>query len=258
MLLAIDIGNTNTVLGLFQDEALVQDWRIRTEVDMTVDEYAIILRSLFAVHEIPVGSVGDVIISCVVPPVLNSTERFCQRFFRTTPLVVGPGIRTGMPILYDNPKEVGADRIVNAVAAYEQQKKAVIVVDFGTATTFDYISERGEYMGGVISPGIMISCEALFQKASKLPRVEIFARPPSIIAKNTIASMNAGIVYGYAGLVEGIISRMKKEAGHEIYVVATGGLAALIASECKLIDSVDEYLTLNGLKIIFDRNKKPA
>lgn len=169
MLLAIDIGNTNTVLGLFQDDTLVQDWRIRTEVDMTVNEYAIILRSLFAVHEIPVGSVGDVIISCVVPPVLNSTERFCQRFFRTTPLVVGPGIRTGMPILYDNPKEVGADRIVNAVAAYEQQKKAVIVVDFGTATTFDYISERGEYMGGVISPGIMISCEALFQKASKLP-----------------------------------------------------------------------------------------
>jgi type III pantothenate kinase len=258
MLLAIDIGNTNTVLGLFEGDKLVHDWRIRTEVDMTIDEYAITLRSLFAVHEIPVDSVRDVIISCVVPPVLNSTERFCQRFFRTTPLVVGPGIRTGMPIFYDNPKEVGADRIVNAVAAYEQHKKALIVVDFGTATTFDYITERGEYMGGVISPGIMISCEALFQKASKLPRVEIFARPPSIMAKNTISSMNAGIVYGYAGLVEGIISRMKKEVNHEIYVVATGGLAALIASECKLIDSVDEYLTLNGLKIIFDRNQKPT
>jgi type III pantothenate kinase len=258
MLLAIDIGNTNTVLGLFKDAALVHDWRIRTEVNMTIDEYAITLRSLFSVHEIPVDSVKNVIISCVVPPVLNSTERFCQRFFRTTPLVVGPGIRTGMPIFYDNPKEVGADRIVNAVAAYEQQKRALIVVDFGTATTFDYISERGEYMGGVISPGIMISCEALFQKASKLPRVEIFARPPSILAKNTIASMNAGIVYGYAGLVEGIISRMKKEMGHDIFVVATGGLAALIASECKLIDAVDEYLTLNGLRIIFDRNKKPA
>ncbi|MGC9965512.1 MAG: type III pantothenate kinase [Syntrophobacteraceae bacterium] len=258
MLLAIDIGNTNTVLGLFEGDKLVHDWRIRTEVDMTIDEYAITLRSLFAVHEIPVDSVRDVIISCVVPPVLNSTERFCQRFFRTTPLVVGPGIRTGMPIFYDNPKEVGADRIVNAVAAYEQHKKALIVVDFGTATTFDYITERGEYMGGVISPGIMISCEALFQKASKLPRVEIFARPPSIMAKNTIASMNAGIVYGYAGLVEGIISRMKKEVNHEIYVVATGGLAALIASECKLIDSVDEYLTLKGLKIIFDRNQKPT
>jgi type III pantothenate kinase len=258
MLLAIDIGNTNTVLGLFEADSLIHDWRIRTEVDMTIDEYAIILRSLFAVHQIPIDSVKDVIISCVVPPVLNSTERFCERFFRTNPLVVGPGIRTGMPIFYDNPKEVGADRIVNAVAAYEQEKKAVIVVDFGTATTFDYISERGEYMGGVISPGIMISCEALFQKASKLPRVEIFARPPSIIAKNTISSMNAGIVYGYSGLVEGIISRMKKEVNHNIYVVATGGLAALIASECRLIDSVDEYLTLKGLKIIFDRNNKPA
>ncbi|MGA2223847.1 MAG: type III pantothenate kinase [Syntrophobacteraceae bacterium] len=258
MLLAIDIGNTNTVLGLFNDGSLVHDWRIRTEVNITIDEYAIILRSLFAVHEIPLDSVSDVIISCVVPPVLNSAERFCQRYFRTAPLVVGPGIRTGMPILYDNPKEVGADRIVNAVAAYDQRKNSVIVVDFGTATTFDYVSERGEYMGGVISPGIMISCEALFQKASKLPRVEIFARPPSIMAKNTIASMNAGIVYGYAGLVEGIISRMKREVNREVYVVATGGLAPLIASECPIIDAVDDYLTLNGLRIIFDMNKKPA
>ena len=258
MLLALDIGNTNTVLGLFKDGLLTHDWRIRTEVNMTIDEYAITLRSLFAVHGIPLDSVSNVIISCVVPPVLNSAERFCKNHFQTDALVVGPGIRTGMPILYDNPKEVGADRIVNAVAAYEQRKDAVIVVDFGTATTFDYISERGEYMGGVISPGIMISCEALFLKASKLPRVEIFARPPSILAKNTIASMNAGIVYGYAGLVEGIISRMKKEVNREIYVIATGGLAALIASECPLIDSVDEYLTLNGLRIIFDRNKKPA
>ncbi len=258
MLLAIDIGNTNTVLGLFKENRLVHDWRIRTEVNMTVDEYAITLRSLFAVHEIPVDSVTDVIISCVVPPVLNSAERFCQRFFRTTPLVVGPGIRTGMPIFYDNPREVGADRIVSAVAAYEQKKDALIVVDFGTATTFDYISERGEYMGGVISPGIMISCEALFQKASKLPRVEIFARPPSVIAKNTIASMNAGIVYGYASLVEGIISRIKKEVNREVHVVATGGLAALIASECALIDTVDEDLILKGLRIIFDRNKKPG
>jgi len=258
MLLAVDIGNTNTVLGLFKDGLLVHDWRIRTEVNITIDEYAIILRSLFAVHEIPLDSVSDVIISCVVPPVLNSAERFCQRYFRTAPLVVGPGIRTGMPILYDNPKEVGADRIVNAVAAYEQRKNSVIVVDFGTATTFDYVSERGEYMGGVISPGIMISCEALFQKASKLPRVEIFARPPSILAKNTIASMNAGIVFGYAGLVEGIISRMKKEVNRQLYVIATGGLAPLIASECAMINAVDDYLTLNGLRIIFDRNKKSA
>ena len=258
MLLAIDIGNTNTVLGLFKDGKLAHDWRIRTEVNMTIDEYAIILRSLFAVHEIPLGSVSNVVISCVVPPVLNAVEQFCRRFFRTTPVVVGPGIKTGMPILYDNPKEVGADRIVNAVAAYEQRKNAVIVADFGTATTFDYVSERGEYMGGVITPGIMISCEALFQKASKLPRVEIFARPPSILAKNTIASMNAGIVYGYAGLADGIISRMKKEVNREVYVMATGGLAPLIASECNAIDKVDDYLTLEGLRIIFDRNKKPA
>ncbi len=257
MLLAIDIGNTNTVLGLFKDEKLAYDWRIRTEVNTTIDEYAITLRSLFAVDDLPLDSVSDVIISCVVPPALNPVERFCERYFHKMPLVVGPGIKTGMPIFYDNPKEVGADRIVNAIAAYDLRRKATIVVDFGTATTFDYISERGEYMGGVISPGITISCEALFQKASKLPRVEIFARPLSVLAKNTIASMNAGIVYGYAGLVEGIIARMKKEVNRDVYVIATGGLATLIASECSLIDTVDEYLTLNGLKLIFDRNRKP-
>ena len=256
MLLAIDIGNTNTVLGLFKDGSLAHDWRIRTDVNMTIDEYAITFQSLFSVHGISLDSVRDAIISCVVPPVLNPVERFCRSYFQASALVVGPGIRTGMPILYDNPKEVGADRIVNAVAAYEQRKSSVIVVDFGTATTFDYVSERGEYMGGAISPGIMISCEALFQKASKLPMVEIFARPPSVLAKNTIASMNAGIVFGYAGLVEGIISRMKKEINREIYVISTGGLAPLIASECPLIDAVDEYLTLNGLRIIYDRNKR--
>ncbi|MCE5333787.1 MAG: type III pantothenate kinase [Desulfobacteraceae bacterium] len=256
MLLAVDIGNTNTVLGLYEGDRLLHDWRIRTEVNATVDEYAITLRSLFSVHDIPLESVRSVIISCVVPPALNPIERFCERYFKASPLLVGPGIKTGMPIYYDNPKEVGADRIVNAVAAYDLRKMATIVVDFGTATTFDYISERGEYMGGVISPGIMISCEALFQKASKLPRVEIFAHPPSVLAKNTIASMNAGIIYGYAGLVEGIITRMKREINSEVYVIATGGLALLIARECSIIDEVDEYLTLKGLKIIFDRNKK--
>lgn len=258
MLLAVDIGNTNTVLGLFEGDRLEHDWRIRTEANTTIDEYAITMRSLFAAYEIPLTSVKDIIISCVVPPALNPIERFCERYFNSAPLIVGPGIRTGMPIFYDNPKEVGADRIVNAVAAYELRKTAMIVVDFGTATTFDYVSERGEYMGGVISPGIMISCEALFQKASKLPRVEIFAHPPSVLAKNTIASMNAGIVYGYAGLVEGIITRMKKEITGQVHVIATGGLATLIASECPLIDEVDEYLTLRGLKIIFDRNRKAA
>ena len=258
MLLAVDIGNTNTVLGLFKGEEIIDDWRIRTEVNTTVDEIGILVRSLFAVHKLPFEEVKHVIISCVVPPVLNSMERFCKKYIGIVPLVVGPGIKTGMPIFYDNPKEVGADRIVNAVAAYELYKKASIVVDFGTATTFDYISERGEYMGGVISPGIMISCEALFFKASKLPRVEIFARPLSILAKNTTASMNAGIVYGYSGLVEGIINRMKQEVREDLFVVATGGLAPLIASECPVINQVDEYLTLKGLRIIHDRNRKTA
>ncbi|MEN6439367.1 MAG: type III pantothenate kinase [Syntrophobacter sp.] len=258
MLLAIDIGNTNTVLGLFENDRLIHDWRIRTDVNMTVDEYAITMRSLFSAHALVLENVRDVIISCVVPPALNAMGRFCEKYFQKTPLVVGPGIRTGMPIFYDNPREVGADRIVNAIAAYDAHKTALIVVDFGTATTFDYISDHGDYMGGVITPGIMISCEALFQKASKLPRVEIFARPQSVLAKNTIASMNAGIVYGYAGLVEGIIARMKKELNRNLFVVATGGLAPLIASECPMIDEVDDFLTLKGLRIIFDRNKKQA
>jgi type III pantothenate kinase len=256
MLLAMDIGNTNTVMGLFAGQELVHDWRIRTEVDATIDEYGIIIRSLFQASGRPLEEVKQVIISCVVPPVLHAVERFCGKYFALVPLVVGPGIRTGMPIFYDNPKEVGADRIVNAVAAYEAFKQAAIVVDFGTATTFDYISDHGEYLGGVISPGIMISCEALFHKASKLPRVEIFARPATVLAKNTIASMNAGIVFGYAGLVEGIIRRIQREVGKELKVVATGGLAPLIASECPAIDLVDDYLTLKGLKIIFERNRK--
>lgn len=252
----MDVGNTNTVLGLYEADDLVHDWRIRTEVHMTVDEYGILLKNLLETRDLPLGVVTDVIVSSVVPPVLNHIEGFCRKYFDTEPLVVGPGIRTGMPILYDNPKEVGADRIVNAVAAYETFQSAAIVVDFGTATTFDYVSERGEYMGGVICPGILISCEALFQKASKLPRVEIFAKPKSILAKNTIASMNAGIVYGYAGLVEGIIARMKREIQKPLKVVATGGLAPLIASECPAIEMVDDFLTLKGLKILFERNRR--
>lgn len=255
MLIVMDVGNTNTVIGVYQGDRLVSDWRIRTEKEATVDELGMLLRNLFQSQGLALENGADLIISCVVPPMVNTLEGFARRYLKVRPLWVGPGIKTGMPIHYDNPREVGADRIVNAVAAYDQVRGAVIVVDFGTATTFDAISRQGEYLGGAIAPGVMISCEALFLKASKLPRVEIFVKPKSIIAKDTISSMNAGIIYGYVGLVEGIVSRMKQALGDQPKVIATGGLACLIASETTCIDYVDDYLTLKGLKIIYERNR---
>jgi type III pantothenate kinase len=254
MLLVVDVGNTNTVLGLFDGDQLVHDWRIRTVVDHTVDEYGMLIYNLYKTSRISSRKIQDIIISCVVPPMLNILEPLCQKYFNLKPLIVGPGVKTGMPIFYDNPKEVGADRIVNAVAGYEKYKKDLIIVDFGTATTFDYVSEKGEYMGGCISPGIMISSDALFERAAKLPRVEL-SKPKSIVAKDTVSSMQAGIMYGYAGLVDGICDRIKAEVKSNPLVVATGGLAKIVAPETKSIDVVDEMLTLEGLRIIYLRNR---
>jgi type III pantothenate kinase len=259
MLLVIDVGNTNTVLGLYDDEdKLVHDWRIRTEIDHTIDEYGVLILNLYQsvrmkVHEIK--AVSAIIISCVVPPMLNILEPLCIKYFNIKPLIVGPGIKTGMPIFYDNPKEVGADRIVNAVAAFDKYKKESIIVDFGTATTFDYVSPKGEYMGGCIAPGIVISSEALFTRASKLPRVE-FSRPKSVITKDTVSAMQAGIMFGYAGLVDGIVERMKAEVKTKPLVIATGGLARVVAQETKSIEKIEEMLTLEGLRIIYKLNTK--
>ncbi len=254
MLFCIDIGNTNVVLGVTTNDQILHHWRIRTEKEITADELGILVGNFFQWEGLGFSDIDSTIISCVVPPLLNTVEEFARRYFQVDPVIVGPGLKTGMPIKYDNPREVGADRIVNAVAAYEKYKKALVVVDFGTATTFDYISRNGEYMGGAIAPGVIISCEALFQEASKLPRVEIFSKPASVIAKDTISSMNAGIIYGYAGLVDGIVDRMIRESGEEPEVIATGGLAPLISEVSETIQRVEEFLTLHGLIILFNRN----
>jgi type III pantothenate kinase len=254
MLLCIDIGNTNIVLGIFQDDTMLNHWRIRTERGMTSDELGILVQGLFVSVRLQMGSIKGIIISCVVPTLLSSFRDFCLLYCNREPMIVGPEIEMGMSINYDNPKEVGADRIVNAVAAYQKYRTGLIVVDFGTATTFDYISSEGSYEGGTIAPGIVVSAEALFQKASKLPRVEIFAKPKTAIGKETTSSINSGLIYGYAGMVDGIVNRMKKEIGSDLTVIATGGLAPLIKSETSSIDYVEEFLTLEGLKAIYKLN----
>ena len=253
MLLAIDIGNTNIVLGLYQGKKLVTHWRLATQAERTADEYGVIITQLVGYEGIPIEQIAAIAVSCVVPPMLTVTQELAQRFFKLDPLIVGPGIKTGMPILYESPKDVGADRIVNGIAAYEKYRDACIIVDFGTATTIDFISKKGEYVGGAIAPGLSISLEALFQRASKLPRIEI-VKPKEIVGRNTVNSIQAGIFYGYVGLVDGIVKRIQKDQNVQAKVVATGGLAPLVASECSTISAVDDFLTLEGLRIIYELN----
>ncbi|MGD0230292.1 MAG: type III pantothenate kinase [Syntrophorhabdales bacterium] len=253
-LLVIDIGNTNIVFGIYREEALVMHWRASTDLHKTVDEYAMLLGSLLFFEKLKLADIEHAIISCVVPPLLIPFQSLCCKYMGFDPIVVGPGIKTGMPIMYENPLEVGADRIVNAVAGYEKHKKALIIVDFGTATTFDYVTPKGEYVGGAIAPGVMISLEALFQRASKLPRVEL-VKPKDIIGKNTVNAIQAGVVYGYISLVDGIVTRMKEAVGTNPFVIATGGLANLIYRESQCLDEVDDFLTLRGLKMLYEKNK---
>lgn len=253
VLLAIDVGNTNTVLGLFDGDRSVGTWRIRTIEDATADELLVVLKSLAGLVGIEHPSITAAIISCVVPPLYGALDELCRQYLKIVPLFVGPGIKTGMPIRYDNPKEVGADRIVNAVAAFEKHRCALIAVDFGTATTFDYVNEAGEYEGGVIAPGVKIAAEALFQQASRLFRVE-FAAPAKVIAKDTASAIQSGVVFGYASLVDGMLQRMFDEIGDRPKVIATGGLARVIAPETKLVDLVDDDLTMEGLLLLYRRN----
>ena len=254
MLFVIDAGNTNIVLGAYRGDDLVEHWRIGTKKGRTADEYGILIRELLRVSGIDYKEIVNIILSSVVPPLDSVIMEMSRKYFNVKPQVVGPGLKCGIPILYENPKEVGADRIVNAVAAVKRYKGPVIVVDFGTATTFDLVTAKGEYYGGVIAPGIGISIEALFEKASKLPKVDL-VKPKRVIGKNTSESIQSGIIYGYVSLVEGIVARMKEEAGVKAIVVATGGLAPLIAAEASCIDEVVEKLTLEGLKEIFELNR---
>ncbi|NME84171.1 type III pantothenate kinase [Clostridium sp. SM-530-WT-3G] len=260
MILLVDAGNTNIVLGVHDGKEYVASWRISSDAGKTSDEFSIQVMQLFNLSNIDSKDIEGVIVSSVVPNIMHSLENMLRKCFGHEPIIVGPGIKTGINIKYDNPREVGADRIVNAVAAYEIYKKPVIIIDFGTATTFCAVRENGDYLGGCICPGIRISSDALFERAAKLPRVELEV-PKSIICKNTVSSMQAGILFGYVGQVEYIVKKMKEEMKkskfkEEPLVIATGGLANLIAKETKAIDKVDSDLTLEGLKILYEKNKE--
>jgi type III pantothenate kinase len=254
MLLAVDVGNTNIVYGLFEGETLVHQFRVESARGRTSDEYAVQLHSLLAMHGIDPKAVAAAIIACVVPSLTEPMMQLVKRGFGRDALVVGPGIRTGMAILIENPREVGADRIADAVAGFDKAKGGVVVVDFGTSTNFDCVTPKGEYLGGVLAPGLQISADALFTRAAKLSRVEI-AKPPKVVGKSTVHAMQSGIVYGYVGLVDGLVERILAEVGFPCAVIATGGLSSLIAPLSKTIGEVDDHLTLTGLRILYERNR---
>jgi len=256
MLVTIDVSNNQTVFGLYAGERLTHHWRISTNLERTADEHGAILTTLMhsAGINVPLRPEG-IAVSCSVPPLNQVMEQLSVRYFDCPPLIVGPGIKTGMPILYENPKEVGADRIVNAVAAYDHFASACIVVDFGTATALDYVTARGEYAGGALAPGLGVSMDALIQHAAKLYHVEL-ARPKETVGRTTIAAIQSGLVFGYTALVDGLVTRIRKERGENPHVIATGGLAELIAPNSETIEEVDEFLTLKGLRLIFDRNRR--
>ena len=254
MLLAIDVGNTNTVIGLFESRQLVRSWRLTTVAHQTADEYGILFRNLFEPAGFEVAQVSNAIISCVVPPLQETLRTMCRDYFNVRALVVGPGIKTGIALKVDHPQEVGADRIVNGIAAFQKYGGPAVVVDFGTATTFDPISEDGAFLGGAIAPGLSVSAEALYQAASKLPRVDL-RKPKRAIGKNTVENIQAGLFYGYIGLVDGILAAIVKEIGAKPVIVATGGLGSFFFKQSEFIEHFDKDLTLFGLQIIFEKNQ---